>query len=375
MSSLENITSEAIQCLVFADSYTRKADCSTCPTLWVGTSLGSVLVIILNLPPTGDLRQTQPVIVSPSGTIFRLKGAIMAMAFLDCNGALIHYQFENWKDANKLDIRERERERPKTPLRSPHNPTTRVSPTTSSEMGDRQFVVLASEKQACVVALPSQTCAFRIQVADVSFVVKAEVISIRDSVCLACYIANGHLATYSLPSLRPLMDIEFLPLIDLRIARTFCFSNYGHGMYLCSPCEIQKFTICVGFCDNLNEMLGDLFLPCDTPEPPKEGFFKNLFGGGPRALDREELFGEASGKASRSVAKHIPGNINVDHLNSKTMGAAGEVARTHKLFMERGENLGQLEDRTAQMMSEAEVFAKAAHQIMLKTKDKKWYQF
>jgi hypothetical protein len=25
------------------------------------------------------------------------------------------------------------------------------------------------------------------------------------------------------------------------------------------------------------------------PEPPKEGFFKGLFGGGTRSLDREEL--------------------------------------------------------------------------------------
>lgn len=27
-----------------------------------------------------------------------------------------------------------------------------------------------------------------------------------------------------------------------RIAKTFCFSNRGHGLYLASPTEIQKFT-------------------------------------------------------------------------------------------------------------------------------------
>ena len=43
------------------------------------------------------------------------------------------------------------------------------------------------------------------------------------------------------------------------------------------------------FSDNLNEMLGDLFLPCEAPEAPKQGFFKNLFGGGQSTLDREEL--------------------------------------------------------------------------------------
>lgn len=40
---------------------------------------------------------------------------------------------------------------------------------------------------------------------------------------------------------------------------------------------------------NFNEMMGELFLPLDMPEPPKEGFFKGLFGGGVRSLDREEL--------------------------------------------------------------------------------------
>lgn len=39
----------------------------------------------------------------------------------------------------------------------------------------------------------------------------------------------------------------------------------------------------------MNEMIGELFLPIDMPEPPKESFFKGLFGGGARSLDREEL--------------------------------------------------------------------------------------
>ena len=36
-------------------------------------------------------------------------------------------------------------------------------------------------------------------------------------------------------------------------------------------------------------MLGDLFLACETPEAPKPGFLKNLFGGGQALFDREEL--------------------------------------------------------------------------------------
>lgn len=39
----------------------------------------------------------------------------------------------------------------------------------------------------------------------------------------------------------------------------------------------------------ITDMIGELFLPHDMPEQPKESFFKGLFGGGSRALDREEL--------------------------------------------------------------------------------------
>lgn len=104
MSSLENITSEAIQCLAFADSYTRKTEpAALLPTLWVGTSLGSVVTIMIGLPDA-EQRSSQPVVVSLVGaTIFRVKGSILGLSFLDCNGALIPYSYEVWRDENKKD--------------------------------------------------------------------------------------------------------------------------------------------------------------------------------------------------------------------------------------------------------------------------------
>lgn len=44
-----------------------------------------------------------------------------------------------------------------------------------------------------------------------------------------------------------------------------------------------------------------------------------------------------------------------------------------QLISERGEKLGEIEDRSAQLMNTAEQFASAAHNVMLKYKDKKWY--
>ncbi|XP_031364725.1 syntaxin-binding protein 5 isoform X8 [Apis dorsata] len=343
MSSLENITTETISCLTFADSYTKKSDTSPVPTLWIGTSLGSIQTVIFNTPARGE-RHAHPVVVSTcNGSTFKLKGCILSMSFLDCNGALIPYSYESWKD-DSMDSKERNRSQSKC-TNSRMSPSMNTQAGTGDGFEDRQFVVLASEKQARVVALPSQNCLYRQQLAETHIVIKAEITTLKDNVCLVCYVSNGHIATYSLPSLRPLIDVDFLPLIDLsfqttkhgivdpmlsiwgnqlfvngdtdQIAKTLCFSNRGHGLYLSSPTEIQKFSVSSQFCGELTEMMGDLFIGHDMPEPPKESFFKGLFGGGSRSLDREELFGESSGRASRTVAKHIPGpNAGAENLRA-----------------------------------------------------------
>lgn len=47
--------------------------------------------------------------------------------------------------------------------------------------------------------------------------------------------------------------------------------------------------------------MGTLFLTKEMPEPPKQGFFKGLFGGGPSILDKEEL--------CKSIIPHCPSEI------------------------------------------------------------------
>lgn len=168
--------------------------------------------------------------------------------------------------------------------------------------------------------------------------------------CLATYLGTGNIVAYSLPSLKPLIDIDFLPLVDVRcvylhvlrfvadvtgkgsrlpstkiqsqsidvlliricdrmksvliyvecivvnviscfcrIARTLTFSTNGHGLYLSSPSEISKFTISSDSRETIANMAGLLFQAKEMPEPPKQSFFKGLFAGGPSMLDREEL--------------------------------------------------------------------------------------
>ncbi|RMC12800.1 hypothetical protein DUI87_10325 [Hirundo rustica rustica] len=356
VTSIDKESREAISALHFCETFTRKADTSPSPCLWVGTTLGTVLVIVLNLPPGGEQRLLQPVIVSPSGTILRLKGAILRMAFLDTTGSLVPPAHEPWREHN---VPEDKDEKEKVKKRRPVS----VSPSSSQEISENQYAVICSEKQAKVISLPSQNCIYKQNITETSFVLRGDIVSLSNGICLACFCANGHIMTFSLPSLRPLLDVYYLPLTNMRIARTFCFTNNGQALYLVSPTEIQRLTYSQETCENLQEMLGELFTPVETPEAPNRGFFKGLFGGGAQSLDREELFGESvSGKASRSLAQHIPGPGGIEGVKGAASGVVGELARARLALDERGQKLGELEEKTAAMLYSADSFSKHAHE-------------
>ncbi|XP_025906105.1 syntaxin-binding protein 5-like isoform X2 [Nothoprocta perdicaria] len=366
VSSIDRDSKEAITALYFMESFARKNDSAVSPCLWVGTGLGMVLILSLNLPAGDELRQTEPVMVSPSGTVLTLKGAVLTFACLDCMGTLTHPPYEVWRDPNSADDGEKTRKRK----------LVMHSPSSSQDMGDHQFAVICSEKQAKVFSLPSQTCLYVHNITETSFLLRADVVTLCNSVCLACFCANGHIMTLSLPSLRPLLDANYLPVTDMRIARTFCFTNKGQALYLSSPTEMQRLTYSQEMCDSLQDMLGDLFTPVETPEAQNRGFLKGLFGGSGQAFDREELFGEATaGKASRSLAQHIPGAGGIEGVRGAAGGVIGDLTRARIALDERGQKLGELDEKTASMMASAEAFSKHAHEVMLKYKDKKWYQF
>uniref|UniRef100_A0AAR2KA23 Syntaxin-binding protein 5-like n=1 Tax=Pygocentrus nattereri TaxID=42514 RepID=A0AAR2KA23_PYGNA len=357
VTSIDKEAREAITSFYFCETYTRKTDSTLTPALWVGTSLGTVLSISLSMPPAGEQRLLQPVIVSPSGTLVRLKGSILRMAFLDATGSFLPPPSELWYEPNApANGEERERVRKRRPVS--------VSPSTSQELNEHQYAVVCSEKQAKVIALPSQTCIFKHNITETSFVLRTDVVQTVPGICVACFCANGHIMTLSLPGLRPLLDVNYLPLTDMRIARTFCFTNLGQAMYLTSPTEIQRITYSQDVCENLQEMLGELFTPVETPEAPNRGFFKGLFGGGAQSLDREELFGETgAGKASRSLAQHIPGPGGIEGMKGAASGIVGDLARARIALDERGQKLSEVEERTAAMMASADSFSKHAHEV------------
>lgn len=106
------------------------------------------------------------------------------MAVLDSTGTLLPPSYESWYDPNASD-EEKEKSRRRRPASSP----------SSQEGQDSQFAVLCSEKQAKVVAVPSQTCIYKHSITETSFVLRADVVQMGGTNCVACFCANGHIMT------------------------------------------------------------------------------------------------------------------------------------------------------------------------------------
>lgn len=119
------------------------------------------------------------------GTALTLKGAVLTFACLDCTGTLIHPAYEAWGEPNSTDDGERTRKR-KLVLHSPSS---------SKDMGDHQFAVICSEKQAKVYSLPSQICLYVYNITDTAFLLRADIVAMYNSVCLACFSASGRILT------------------------------------------------------------------------------------------------------------------------------------------------------------------------------------
>uniref|UniRef100_A0AAR2KVM2 Syntaxin-binding protein 5-like n=1 Tax=Pygocentrus nattereri TaxID=42514 RepID=A0AAR2KVM2_PYGNA len=355
VASIDKESREVISSLHFCDCLSRKCEVTAVASLWLGTSVGTMLAISLSVPSTPELRLQQSVGISFCGSVVRLKGGIMRMALMDSTGSLQPPAYECWYDLNAPE-EEKERTRRRRP----------ASPPSTQENQDSHYAVVCSEKQAKVVAMPSQNCVFEHNITENSFVLRADVVVMPAGICIACFC-----------TVNPCLQCNYCAEAQTwnGSSRTFCFSNLGQALYLTSPTEIQRLTYSQETCDNLQEMLGELFTPVETPEAPNRGFFKGLFGGGAQSLDREDLFGElAAGKASRSLAQHIPGPGSMEGMKGAASGVVGELARARIALDERGQKLGELEERTAAMMASADSFSKHAHDVMLKYKDKKWYQ-
>jgi len=58
-----------------------------------------------------------------------------------------------------------------------------------------------------------------------------------ESVCLAVYVANGHIMVFSLPSLKLLLDNDYIPFPDIRSAMLHLYYSIHR------PCMVDHFLL------------------------------------------------------------------------------------------------------------------------------------
>ncbi|CAF1945267.1 unnamed protein product [Rotaria magnacalcarata] len=373
-SSLDNIvTNESICTIQFSESFTYKNDFTISPSVWLGTSAGSVIVVNLNIN-----YEPRNISVVPSGGVFRLSGRLLHISFLDQKGAIIQAPSEKWDTKKTKGNRSTDGTQDMNASSVLPSSGLSSSPVTSTPSSGVQYAVYCSSKEARVFSLPSQISISKQKIFDslgasASNIIRASVVKIAGSACLTCYLAAGRIHIYSLPSLRELFNANLDPVMDSfrsMIGLTFTFTNRGHGLYMCSPTEIQKITLSADVKEQINEMLCELYSPSITmPEAPKQNFFAKLFASN-AMVDADQLFGETAGKAPAGVIKKEDVSVNMNQLRGTAESTNSAIHDTRMKLIERGQRLNEVEIASKQMTDRAEEFSSLTHKVMLKQKEK-----
>jgi syntaxin-binding protein 5 len=359
------VEGEGVTAVYFGESLPSRNEFDLSKCLYVGTSLGSVLVIVIVIPDSEEKRETENVIVSPSGSLLRLRSAVLEFTLLDSS---LH-----------LDEREEPLENIRTTIRNKQNLQTGSQEAASPAMplGDQLVLAVATEKGASCFALPSQRQIGSHQVADPATVIRATAVSwLGEKKCspvLLFFTSEGKVRGLSLPTFRTLIDSPLVMHTSARISRTLRFSTGGTGAYFTNPNQIQKFSVNKEETKNVFESFGKFYQETvDMPEAPKQSFFKGFFGGGAKQLDRNELFGES--KASSSLAVTTQGPAMTD-VTANSISAESEIFKAKQAVCERGNKLNEVEEKTERLATDAQIWADTSHKMMEKYKKQKWYQF
>ncbi|GMT30837.1 hypothetical protein PFISCL1PPCAC_22134, partial [Pristionchus fissidentatus] len=389
-------SAEGVTSLSFMHTFTKRGDKSSQASLWVGTSNGACIALNLLLPPD---RITCSVVVSPSGTVIRARGACIAALWMDAAFCVIEPPYEKYRETNAQASPDRSCTN-KVITKESLSPTYAAQQEAVSADELAQVVVLISEWEVRVVALPSFALLFVHKCAEIPFV-KARATHVRGHPCLMTLTAAGQIAVFSLPSLRPLHTSQLLPRsieIDDPACQRMSLSEHGLGIYMASPSELEKYTVCAELADQASESMGELFVPMEVADPNggangasgggAGSFLKGIFsgtGGTPRGagpadldailVDKPGPSGAGGAVSMRTVGRTIPGPARLDRAAAGGVSAGQAAAMALQNLNERGDKLNATVDATENLKNSAQTMATRSAKLVEKMEKKKWYNF
>ncbi|VDN52571.1 unnamed protein product [Dracunculus medinensis] len=245
--------------------------------------------------------------------------------------------------------------------------------------------VVISEEEVRVLYLPAYNQLFSHK-PEIPFV-KATSSHVSGYPILFLLNAAGQVVVLSLPTLKSLLCCPLFKQsieLDDPVCQKISLSNHGLGMYLVYSSEIQKFTISAELAAELQECIGELFIPMDLPEPQKNSFFKGvstLFVSQKESVDLDSIFadkstGVPSNSGMRSVGRTILGpSANMEQVTSRNVTAGQAANLALQTLHERGEKLGATVDATERLKDTAVSLSQKTGKLVEKYEKKKWYNF
>jgi syntaxin-binding protein 5 len=146
-------------------------------------------------------------------------------------------------------------------------------PPSTLPLNTQQLLLMVSERQARVVALPSQQMIGKCILSSNTSAVRADVVYMKtiDAHCLYVYFTSGQVCIYALPSLRIIKELELEPLSsDFQIESNVNFNLDGHLVHFSST-ELTKYCANSALHETLLALKPTLAKDIEIPEPPKQG--------------------------------------------------------------------------------------------------------
>lgn len=163
-------------------------------------------------------------------------------------------------------------------------------------------------------------------------------------------------------------------------------SEHGLGAYMTSPTEMEKFTVCAEVAEQTEESMGELFVPCEMPETPKNTSFlkgvSSIFASSPRpeTVDIDSILTDKDNatygvSGMRSVARTFPGpSVSMDRAHAGGVSAGQAAVMALQNLTERTEKLNATVDATENLKNNAMNLQSRTSKLVEKYEKKKWYQ-
>ncbi|XP_032829328.2 syntaxin-binding protein 5-like isoform X2 [Petromyzon marinus] len=255
--------------------------------VWAATSRGTVASLALK-SPRGDRRSSQPAVFGQNRKVKTLGGPVLCLALLDHDSRLLEPGGSSWQGpARAFTVQHRSC--------STGSFAEFAGAAAAEAVGAPSgagLVLACAERQARVWGAKAS---YKRSLCDAGapVAIRASAVDVDGETRLACLHVDGNVAVFQLPALAQLFCVSLLPALGLRAARTACFANGGHVLYMGGPGEMRRAALVGAEQGAIDaEYRGDLFISVPHPEPTNNQFFKKLFKSWGFSLDKRELFGD-----------------------------------------------------------------------------------